>query len=364
MRLLSVSGLIACLLSALCLPAQAAERVYYIAAEEVAWDYAPADRDVMMGHEFNADQQVFVQSGDGLIGAVYKKALYREYTDASFATPKPRPAQWAHLGALGPVIHAEVGDTIKVVFRNNASRPYTVHPHGVFYTKANEGSPYADGTAGADKADDFVQPGGTYTYEWSVPERAGPAPGDGSSIGWPYHSHVHEPMDTNTGLMGVMVITARGMARPDGTPKDVDRELVTLFTVYDENRSWYLAQNIADYAGGADADPELFEESNLMHAVNGYVYGSIPNLTMKQGERVRWYLMSMGTEVDLHTPHWHGNTGVMNGRRVDTIGILPAETRVVDMTPDNPGIWMFHCHVNDHLEAGMTALYEVLPETD
>ena len=30
-------------------------------------------------------------------------------------------------------------------------------------------------------------------------------------------------------------------------------------------------------------------------------------ISMKRGERVRWYVMGMGTEVDLHTPHWHGN---------------------------------------------------------
>ncbi|HEY6535343.1 MAG TPA: multicopper oxidase domain-containing protein [Candidatus Nitrosocosmicus sp.] len=34
---------------------------------------------------------------------------------------------------LGPVIHAEVGDTIKMVFKNNAHIPYSMHPHGLFY---------------------------------------------------------------------------------------------------------------------------------------------------------------------------------------------------------------------------------------
>jgi FtsP/CotA-like multicopper oxidase with cupredoxin domain len=33
----------------------------------------------------------------------------------------------------------------------------------------------------------------------------------------------------------------------------------------------------------------------------------------------------------------------------------------VDMVPDNPGTWMFHCHVDDHILAGMQALYRVLP---
>jgi manganese oxidase len=30
-----------------------------------------------------------------------------------------------------------------------------------------------------------------------------------------------------------------------------------------------------------------------------------------------------------------------------------------DMVPDAVGTWMFHCHVNDHIIAGMTALYRV-----
>jgi manganese oxidase len=81
---------------------------------------------------------------------------------------------------------------------------------------------------------------------------------------------------------------------------------------------------------------------------------------MRAGEHVRWYLMSMGTEVDLHTPHWHGNTVVANGMRTDVVGLLPAEMITADMTPDDPGIWMFHCHVNDHIRAGMITRYQVI----
>ena len=52
------------------------------------------------------------------------------------------------------------------MFKNNASRPYTMHPHGVFYRKDSEGAGYADGTAAADKKDDAVPPGGTHVYNW------------------------------------------------------------------------------------------------------------------------------------------------------------------------------------------------------
>jgi hephaestin len=83
-------------------------------------------------------------------------------------------------------------------------------------------------------------------------------------------------------------------------------------------------------------------------------------MTVKSGQHVRWYLMSMGTEVDLHTPHWHGNTVVANGMRTDVTALLPAQMVVADMTPDAPGIWLFHCHVNDHITAGMLTRYQVV----
>lgn len=46
---------------------------------------------------------------------------------------------------LGPVIKAEVGDTILVTFFNKASWPFSIQPHGVSYGKASEGMWYHDG---------------------------------------------------------------------------------------------------------------------------------------------------------------------------------------------------------------------------
>ncbi len=338
-------------------------RTYYIAAEETSWDYAPAGRDLMMGMDFGEKAKVFVARGPDRIGSKYKKVRYVEYADASFTQRKPRPPQSHYLGILGPIIRAEVGDTIRVVFRNKASRPYSIHPHGVFYTKANEGAPTNDGTSGADRADDAVPPGATYTYQWDVPPRAGPGPDDPSSVIWPYHSHTDSVRDSNSGLIGAIIVTRKDAAKPDGTPADVDREFVTLFEIFDENVSWYLDDNITalpDKPAKFDRDSADFIESNKMHSINGYVYGSMPVPKMKIGEHVRWYLFALGNEVDLHTPHWHGNTVIVGGHRRDTVSLLPATTEVADMVPDDPGLWMFHCHVNDHIDAGMTARYEVM----
>lgn len=371
--LLQSPRLIPCLAAALIwsAPAHAQDgqlRTYYIAAEEVEWDYAPEGRDLMMGEAFSAEDLVFVGAGPGRIGHIYHKVRYVGYTDATFTTPVP--TEDASRGILGPIIHAEVGDTIDVVFQNHATVPTSVHPHGVFYDKASEGSMTFDGTSMAQMADDHVPPGGAHTYHWSVPERSGPGPSDPSSLVWLYHSHVDEVRDTNSGLVGAIVITARGQARPDGSPLGVDREFFSLFTVMDENQSLFLGQMMEQHQirpfeergeGEEHEGPneEEFGESNLMHSINGYVFANMPMPTMRVGERVRWYVMALGTEVDLHTPHWHGNTVLVGGHRKDVVELLPATTIVADMVPDNPGIWMFHCHVNDHIAAGMTARYEV-----
>ena len=70
--------------------------------------------------------------------------------------------------------------------------------------------------------------------------------------------------------------------------------------------------------------------------------------------------MGMGTEVDLHTPHWHGNDVI--GRTAcgsTSSACCPATMVVADMVPDDPGTWLFHCHVNDHIPAGMLTRYQV-----
>ena len=353
-------------------------RTYYVAADEVEWDYAPGGVNKMMGMKFDGYSKVFVERGPHRIGSMYRKALYREYTDETFARLKPRPAEWESSGILGPILRAEVGDTIRVFFRNNATRPYSMHPHGVFYKKDSEGALYEDGTSGSDKVDDAVPPGKTHVYTWEVPERAGPGPNDPSSIVWLYHSHAYEMRDVHSGLVGAIIISRRGGSDADGKPKDVDREFVCLFMLFDENQSWYLDYNIQTYTSDpkgvnkgefipVDADGNLapagtgFSVANGKFAINGYIYGTGPAMTMKKGERVRWYLVGLGEGFSIHTPHWHGNVVLHDGKRTDVVSLMQAQMVTVDMVPDDPGTWMFHCHLDDHMEAGMMAFYKVEP---
>jgi FtsP/CotA-like multicopper oxidase with cupredoxin domain len=35
---------------------------------------------------------------------------------------------------------------------------------------------------------------------------------------------------------------------------------------------------------------------------------------------------------------------------------------IADMIPDNPGIWLLHCHMPGHFSAGMRTRFQVLPK--
>lgn len=327
-------------------------RVYFIAADEVVWNYAPAGN-VLFDLQCCGDGTPWLKRGPDGRGPAFKKAIFREYTDETFSRLKPRDPAWDHAGILGPILRAEVGDRLEVTLKNNTTFPVSLHSHGVHYLKPYEGAGYPDGTSGSDKDDDAIAPSDTYTYRWQVPTRSGPGPNDPSSIVWLYHSHVNSPQDMNTGLVGALIVTRHGAARTDGSPQDVDREFVTLFMNFDETASRLALRNASLLANGREAG------LNRFHSINGYIFGNLPMMHMKLGERVRWYLLALGDESDLHTPHWHGNTVLSEGRRTDVIELLPASMKVADMRADNPGIWLFHCHVNDHVKAGMAARYEI-----
>lgn len=342
-------------------PAAAQTRTYYIAADEVVWNYIPSGMDRIGGKPVPKPPPI-------LIGYKYKKAIYREYVDATFTTLKPRSERWQHLAILGPLIRAEVGDTIEVVFKNNAHYPFSIHPHGVLYQKNSEGALYEDGVPASQKQGDAVAPGGTFTYVWQVPERAGPGPNDASSILWFYHSHTNEVQDLASGLMGPIIVTRHGEANPDGSPKGIDREFVTAFSVDDENLSWYFKDNVLSFIADRSKVPapnfpfSPFYLSNEVMSINGLSFGNLPAMTMKKDEHVRWYLMSDASDdFNFHSVHWHGATGLMNGNRTDMVELSPASMRVVDMVPDNPGTWLYHCHVGSHLMLGMTAKFTVAP---
>jgi manganese oxidase len=315
-----------CIVLFCCWPCFATTRNYYIAAEDVTWNYAPSGNDLLTARPIPRPWGSQLE---------WPKTRFIEYTDDTFTTKKPQP-EW--LGILGPIIRAEVGDEVVVHFLNRTKMPHNMHAHGLHYDKNSEGSFYLPFGRG-----DRVAPGQKYVYHWFANEMSGPAPGQPSSIVWWYHGHVDPGIEVNAGLLGPIIVTAKGKANPDGSPNDVDREFVTSFQIFDQK-------------GGK---PE-----GLFYTINGFIFGNLPGLAMRQGEKVRWHLLAMGNEIDLHSPHWHGETVTYEGRHTDVVELLPASMKTVDMVADNAGTWMFHCHVEDHMEAGMMAVFTIAaPQT-
>jgi hephaestin len=321
-------------------PAAARERTYFIAADEVLWNYAPSGRDLVAGRALPAPPP-------GQLGYIYHKLEYRGYTDATFAHRLVPAVSDRYLGILGPALRAEVGDTITIVFKNNSPVPVDIAPSG--------------GLVGPQSR--LIAPGAMHTYHWSVPETAGPGPADDSSILWTYTSNgstFHATMVA--GLIGPIVVTRRGAANADGSPKDVDREIFAGFLESDESTSSLFSQNLSD----PRTNPRKVSRAvaavpfaDVVVSINGFDFGNLPVVTLHMGEHVRWYLFASNNDGDFHAPTWGGQTVTVAGNRMDSVGLSPTGRIVADMVPDNPGIWEFYCTLNIHLDLGMKARYQV-----
>ncbi len=341
-------ALFAIILAALLAPflapqcAQARTRTYYVAADEVLWNYAPSGRDLTTGAPL---PPLFPLQ----LARTVHKLIYREYTDASFRTLKPRASADSYLGWTGPVMHAEVGDTIVVTFKNNAPLPLDIEPMSGIIAAACKPIPT----------------GATTTYRWRVPDTAGPGPNDPSSRLDLYGPNADHPgAAMYAGLLGGVIVTRSGDARADGSPKDVDKEVVVGFRELNEAKSALLQQNLADAKTNpmkAKGPVPALIPFNFTVSLNGFSFANMPMVTMRRGERVRWYLFDGYSDGDAHIPTFNGQTVLWNGHRTDSVALGATDSEVADMVPDNPGTWLLYCTLNIHLEAGMTGRYTVTP---
>ena len=102
----------------------------------------------------------------------------------------------------GPLIEAEVGDTVEVRLTNNLPQSTTIHWHGLRVPAEMDGT---------EAVQPPVEPGGTFEYRFVVPD---------AGTFW-YHSHVNETEQLERGLYGAFIV--RGPDEPT-----VDRERVLL----------------------------------------------------------------------------------------------------------------------------------------
>uniref|UniRef100_A0A3B5Q450 Coagulation factor V n=1 Tax=Xiphophorus maculatus TaxID=8083 RepID=A0A3B5Q450_XIPMA len=315
-------------------------RTYFIAAEEVEWDYAG------YGQRHDKSQQ-------NMLETKFTKVVFRGYLDASFSTPDLRGEMDEHLGILGPVIKAEVGQSIMIVFKNNANRPYSLHPNGVFYTKQFEGLSYEDGSKHWYKYDNEVQPNTTYTYIWKISPMVGPAPEESECRTWAYYSGVNPEKDIHSGLIGPLLVCREGTLK--NKPLNT-REFVLLFMTFDESQSWYYNKN-------QEVMKQLSALSVFFNvAINGIIY-SLKGLRMYTNQLVRWHLINMGSPKDVHSVYFHGQTfqDVKTKRyRQAVFPLLPGGFATLEMYPSKPGLWQLETEVGLNQKKGMQTLFLIL----
>ncbi|XP_008071154.1 ceruloplasmin-like [Carlito syrichta] len=335
---------------------------YYFAAEKITWDYAPSGIDFFTGKNLTAaksESQLYFEQSPTSIGGTYKKLVYREYTDASFQTQKAREE---HLGILGPVIRAEVGQIIKVTFYNKASVPLSIQPHGLRYSKSNEGSFYKTPGRSTPPPSSHVKPGSTFVYTWEVPEDVGPTSTDPNCLTRFYYSSVNGKRDTNSGLIGPLLVCRKGSLGEDGKQKGIDKEFYLLATIFNENESYLLDENIKTFTKepeNVDKEDPSFQDSNKMSSINGYMYGNLPGLDMCLGDKVSWHVFSVGSEEDLHAIHFSGNTFTSSGSRMDTVSVISHTFDTIFMVPDSVGNFDVVCMTTDQYLKGMKHKYRV-----
>uniref|UniRef100_A0A3P9KGY4 ferroxidase n=1 Tax=Oryzias latipes TaxID=8090 RepID=A0A3P9KGY4_ORYLA len=323
-------------------------KTYFIAAEEVEWDYAGN------GQRRPEKSQVYGPE------TKFTKVIFRGYLDSDFSTPDIRGELDEHLGILGPVIKAEVGQTIMVVFRNRANRPYSIHPNGVSYTKQTEGLSYEDGSKNWYKYDNEVLPNTTFTYIWKASTDAGPGPGDSNCRTWAYYSGVNPEKDIHSGLIGPLLVCREGTL----DKQEDSREFTLLFMTFDESQSWYYNQNfelLQRKSRRRFLDASL-KENLKFHSINGIIF-NLKGLRMYTDQLVYWHLLNMGSSKDFQSVHFHGQTFITKktkSHRQAVYPLLPGSFATLEMYPSKPGLWQLETEIGLIQQKGMQTLFLVL----
>ena len=106
--------------------------------------------------------------------------------------------------------------------------------------------------------------------------------------------------------------------------------------------------------------PLVTDDDDYFAVLNGKAYPLNPHYIFAVDETVRFRMVNIGSEY--HTFHIHGHIWLDElGNNVDNEVLAPGE--VVDglVHMREPGSWMYHCHIYDHIASGMTAMLTVLP---
>ncbi len=240
--------------------------------------------------------------------------------------PDVRVTAWSYNGQVpGPLIRVTQGDRIRVVLTNALPDGTSIHWHGIRVPNA------MDGVAEPPITQQPVKPGERFAYEFTVKDA-------GTFF---YHSHVETDRQISAGLAGPLIVD------PKTPTRRVDVDYVAML------QEWRV-----DPATGKTwpAMPSMSEPN--FFTINGKAFPATETLEVKKGQRVR--IRFIGANQFAHPMHLHGfpfkvvatdGFPVPKGAQLtkDTINVAPGERYDVEFVAEEPGTWIFHCHILHHV---------------
>ena len=226
---------------------------------------------------------------------------------------------WSYNGLIpGPVMHANVGDKIRIVLKNELPESTSLHLHGVRVPNAMDGvDPYTQKP---------IEPGATFTYEWTAEE---------PSVGM-YHSHHNAQVQVPNGLAGAILIgdwKTMAMAAAGGRTHD--------------------ANKVAEQ----EVVMVLNDSGTIGLSLNGKSFPATAPYSLAIGETMVVHYYNEGSMT--HPMHLHQPSGLVVAKDgkvlespfwADTVNVAPGERWTVVYTPKDAGVWAWHCHILTHAE--------------
>ena len=234
---------------------------------------------------------------------------------------------WGFNGSVpGPTIEVNEGDRVRLIVTNNLPEPYSMHWHGLEIPVNMDGMPGI--------SQPLIQPGQKFVYEFTLHQ-------NGTFF---YHSHM--AMQEMMGMIGLFIIHPKVAHGPA-----VDRDFGLVL------QEWALLPNNT-------IPNSLAMEFNWL-TLNGKAGPATTPMLVKLGERVRIRMVNLG--MDHHPMHLHGNTFYVTGTEAgrilppyrqpeNTVLVGVAQSRDIEFVANNPGDWMFHCHLPHHMMNQMVSM--------
>jgi len=226
---------------------------------------------------------------------------------------------WTYNGMVpGPQIRVDVGDKVRVILDNQLPMGTDVHWHGIATPNNMDGV--------APLTQPLIKSGETFVYEFTTRKPA---------IGM-YHAHHHGQMQIPNGMFGTFIIgdtpVPRGMT-VSGIEIPSDMEI---------NHEIPMVLNDAGVIG---------------LSLNGKSFPATEPYVGKVGDWVVVHYYNEGLQI--HPMHQHqfpqlvfAKDGIPLDQPYwsDTVNVAPGERYSVLLQLEDPGVWVWHCHILTHVE--------------